>query len=273
MKPARLPCILAFTLAGLGACDSKIETVVDEAVQARVSTVQDCFPNLYKWFNALLRITDTWRLRAAASSDPAGLIKTLNGGGLDVSYSLDGVTVAMAIRFYGPNGALQDLSSVLSDSASLAQNIDDAATELRDRFGDGEKFIHGVWSLSGSGISASGEGLTGLIGGATNDNELASLRTTTEAVSGGVPATDPSTVTDSGPPVCTLTFSTSGLITDEEVGQEYPRGTVDVEIVGPDATVTATVVFDKTATAVIVVDDIPGSFAINVNTRVITYRL
>ena len=127
-------------------------------------------------------------------------------------------------------------------------------------------------SIAGGGISATGEGLTGIIGGSTNQNELEELRTTEATVSGGIPPVDPSTVVDAGPPLCTLTFNIPGLVTDEEPGQEYPRGDITVTIVGPEATVNATITFDKTAIATIVVADVGGSFAFNLETRQLTYN-
>ncbi|MCK5944994.1 MAG: hypothetical protein KAI24_23605, partial [Planctomycetes bacterium] len=82
---------------------------------------------------------------------------------------------------------------------------------------------------------------------------------------------DPSTITDtSSSPNCTLTFSTSSLITDEEPGQEYPRGTIDVTIFDGTTTVNATITFDKTATARIEIDGISGAFLLNLETFAVT---
>lgn len=154
---------------------------------------------------------------------------------------------------------------------SLGDKIDAAATELRDRFGSDEKFIHGVWSMTGGGVSATGEALTGIIGGSLNQNELEELRSTLVTVTTGIPAVDPSTITDSAStPPCTLTFTIPGLITDEEPGQEYPRGTITLEIDDGTTTTTGSIVFDKTAIAKITIAGLVGGFNLNLETLTIT---
>jgi len=193
------------------------------------------------------------------------------GSIVDVTYVKDGATVTMTIRFYSPTGAQQTLT--LPGSGSLQDVLDAAATELRTNFPGADPFLVGDWLISGGGISASGEALTGILGGSTNGNELEELRTTatSSTVSGGLPATDSSTITDAGPPVCALTFSVPGLRTDDSPTQEYPIGTITVSITGPDDTVTATLTFDGSSTIAIVVADVPGSFTFDVVSRTLSY--
>ena len=274
MRSLRWLPILAVLAIGTGSCDSKINSSVDQDLLARINTLEDCFPNLYRWVGGLLAIADTWKQQDGANpADPTGLSTTVNmDGSITAMLAVGGTTITMDIKFYGPGGAEQDLSAFVTTPTSLADKIDAAATELRNRFPTGEKFIHGVWSIAGGGITATGEGLTGIIGGVANQNELEEVRTTLATVSGGIPAGDPSTVTDNGPPLCSLTFDIPSLITDEDPGQEYPRGVVALTVVGPEATVNATITFDKTAIATVAVDGVNGSFAFNLDTRQLTYN-
>ncbi len=263
-------------LAMFAGCDSKITSAVDTDLQRRVETLVDCFPNLYARADALLAIADTWRqANSQPIPDPTGLTFQVNSeaGGtvVNVTYTTSGTTITMAIRFYSPTGAQQTLS--LTGFTTLNATIDEAANQLRTSFGDTDKFMVGDYSISGGGITATGEALTGIIGGSTNQNELEELRTTatSSTISGGPPATEPSTITDSGPPSCALTFNIPGLLLDETPTQEYPIGTVTLSVAGPNATVTATITFDGSNTATIVVTDIPGSYAFNLDTRTRTF--
>jgi hypothetical protein len=268
-------CVPLLALALLAGCDSKISSSIDSDLQDRVETLEDCFPNLYPRLEALLEIADTWRQRnSQPTPDPAGLTfqvsSELGGTVVDVTYVADGTTYTMAIRFYSPTGAQQTLS--IGGLGTLDATIDEAANQLRDLFGDSDKFMVGDYTISGGGISGA-DTLTAIIGGSTNQNELEELRTTaaSSTISGGPPAVDPATITDAGPPVCTVTFTIPGLLTDETPTQEYPIGTVTLVIAGPMATVNATVTFDGSATAVIDVDDVPGTFTFNVETRELTF--
>jgi hypothetical protein len=258
-------------LALLSGCDSKVTSTLDQAAQDRVETLTDCFPNLYRYADALLDVSQSWRLgNSSAIPDPPGLTFVINGGtSVAVTYVKDGVTIAMTIRFYSPTGAQQTLSLA---GTTLNQVIQDAANELRNNFSGARPFMVGDYTISGGGISGS-DTLTGIIGGATNQNELEEVRTTlaSSAISGGPPAVDPASITDSGPPACTLTFTIPSLLTDETPTQEYPIGTVTITVVGPNATVTGTITFDGSSTAVIDIDDVPGTFNFNVDTRTVTF--
>ncbi len=269
-----LPPLLALAL--LAGCDSKVSSAIDTDLQQRVETLEDCFPNLYRRVQALLDLTDTWRqLNGQPIPDPVGLTWQVDAeaGGtvVDVTYVVDGTTIAMAIRFYSPTGAQQTLTT-LTGQTTLDATIDAAATELRDVFGAADKFMVGDYTISGGGITGS-DSLTAIIGGSTNQNELEELRTTaaSSTIAGGPPDVDPATITDAGPPVCSLTFTIPGLLTDETPTQEYPIGTVTLSIAGPEATVGATITFDGSAVAVIDVDDVPGTFTFDVETRTLTF--
>jgi hypothetical protein len=261
-------------LALLAGCDSKVSSVVDSDLQQRVETLEDCFPHLYPRLEALLDIADTWRQQNDTPiPDPTGLTATVGSeaGGtiVTVDYTVGATTINMVLRFYSPAGAQQTLTL---NGSSLDEIVDDAATDLRNLFPGQGPFVVGDYTISGGGISGS-DSLTGIIGGATNQNELEELRTTaaSSTVTTGVPATDSATITDAGPPACTITFSIPGLRTDDAPTQEYPIGVVELSLTGPQTTVAATVTFDGSATAVIDVDDVPGTFRFNVATRELTF--
>src|SRR5204862_6398916 len=141
--------------------------------------------------------------------------------------------------------------------------------------GAGEPFMVGDWSMSGPNLTGGGS-LTGRIGGSTNGNELEELRTTAASgtVSGGPPALDSGSITESGADLCALSFTMPGLRTDETPAQQYPIGTVDLTITATQATpvtVSATITFDGSAIARIAVDGVRGSFSLDVETRVLTF--
>ncbi|MEO6593969.1 MAG: hypothetical protein ABIP94_04375 [Planctomycetota bacterium] len=262
------------TLALLGACGSKITSVIDTDLQKRANTVQDCFPGLFAKAQVVLDVANTWRLNSGASiPDPSGLgWSEQPDGAIDVSYVVSGCTLAMTISFYSPTGVLQNLD--LSGAVTLADAVDLAATELRTLFGSAANFMVGEWSLTGSGVSGSGA-LTGMLGGSGDQNVLEELRTTVAspaAPPSGPPANANSTVTDIGPPLCMLTFGTASLATDDYQGQTYPVGTIDLAIAGHEATVTAAITFDGSVRATLVVSDVPGYFDFNLGTSSLTHR-
>lgn len=267
---ARLFCRPILVLALLTACQSKFTTEVDTALQQRVATLQDCFPGLYRRVNSVLDIVQTWRLDNGtnASSDPAGLTWTEQGDGrITVTYVNVGATVTMTIRFYNPTGTQQNLD--LTGATTLNDAFDAAATQLAANFSTGTSFAVGDWTLSGGGLSGSGA-VTGLFGGSSN-RRITSLSTTSAVPSGGPPPAASSSVTDSGPPICTLTFATAGLQIDAGPSVVYPSGSIPLTLVGPNATVSGVVSFNGTATANIVVTDISGSFNYNLVSRSLTY--
>jgi hypothetical protein len=267
--------MLAFAVLPLAGCDSKTTSSFDADLLAKIETIEDCFPNLWVWVDGLLQIADTWKQQDGVNPpDPPELNWSVVGMDIDASLTVGSTTIQMLISFYGPNGAKQDAATLIGSATQLSDAMDNAATQLRNDFplATEEKHIHGVWNISGGGISATGEALNGEIGGVSNQNELEVLRTTIVPVITGIPANDPSTITDNGPPVCTLTFNIPALFTDEEPGQEYPRGDVAITVVGPEATVDATISFNKTAIATITIAGVNGSFAFNVETREITFN-
>lgn len=275
MKSISRSFVAAAAVLALGSCDSKVTSVIDRDAPA-IQAVENCLPNLYKWVGSLFEIAKAWRLKSG-DSNPAGLTVDVVGDRLDVAFVVDGVTISMTIEFFGPDGDDPSLSSLgaLSTPVQLSAAIEAAADELWSLYPSSsqEKYMVGEWNISGGGITATGEALTGIIGGSAASPQLTSVSTTLADGSAGVPAADPSTVIDSGPPECSLTFATSDLLLDEDVGQSFPDGVVDVTIDAPDATVSASITFDKTATATVVVDGAPGSWAFNLLTRNITYSL
>lgn len=259
------------------ACDSKVTSeVLDPALQERVNAFLDCFPNLYERADQVLEMANSWRVGTSTPiPDPAGLTFSVgaDGGGtvVNVTYVVDATTLSAQIRFYSPTGVQQTLA--ITGFATLNATIDEAANLLRNQFGATNPFMVGDYSLSGGGISATGEALTGIIGGATNQNELEELRSTltSAAIAGGPPAVDPSTITDSGPPVCTLQFNIPSLLTDETPTQQYPIGTITFVVTSPNTTLNASLVLDGSNTGVLTVTDIPGTFSINLDTLDVTY--
>lgn len=267
---ARLPCWSLLALWLLPACQSKVTSEVDTVLQQRVATLQDCFPGLYRRVDAVLDIVEAWRLDNGvnAASDPSGLTWAEQGDGrINVTYVVAGSTIAMTIRFYSPSGTQQNLN--LGSATTLNDAFDAAATDLATNFPTGTSFAVGSWTISGGGLSGSGA-VTGLFGGASN-RRITSLSTTGATPSGGPPPAASSSVSDSGPPACTLTFATSGLQIDAGPTVVYPTGSIPVTLVGPNATVSAVVSFAGTSTANIVVTDIAGSFDYDVVTRSLTY--
>jgi hypothetical protein len=268
MLMRRHPLLL---LALLGACDSKVTSTVDADLQARVETVQDCFPGLYSRAQALLDVAETWRLNnGTAIADPAGLSWSEQGdGSVQVTYAVGGgTTIAMTVRFYSPTGVQQDLA--LGTPATFNDLMDVAATELRNTFGATPTFMVGDWTISGGGITGSGA-LTGIISGSGSSSELLELRTTTATPAGGPPPVATSSVTDNGPPVCTFAFTIPQLETDGQPNQQYPIGTVSITLTGPEAVVDGVITFDGTSTANIAITDIPGSFDFDVEARSLVY--
>lgn len=274
MRSSRWLPLLAVTTLGLGSCDSGTTSNIDNLAgnRAKVDAIVDCFPNLWAFVGGITDIAGTWKMNGGTTPDPIGLITVINGdGSITATLGVGTASVTMDIDFYGPNGARQDLTSVITPPTTLGAKIDAAATELRDRFNTGEKFIHGVYSITGGGISATGEALTGLIGGSLNQNELQEVRSTEVTVTTTIPAVASTTITDSGSsPPCTLTFTIPGLVTDEEPGQEYPRGTITLVINDGTTAVNATIVFDKTAIARITVDGLTGGFDFNLQNFALT---
>lgn len=250
----------------LTGCDSKVESSVDAVQQARFETLSDCFPGLYQRVEQLLDVVDTWRLaNGTPIADPSGLTFAEQGDGtVDLTYVVGPTTLTMTVTFYSPTGTAQDLN--LGSPATLNDLVTAAAVALRTAFPSGDSFAVGVWSLSGGGISGNGA-VTGVLGLDGSQNTLLELSTTTGTPAGGPPPVADSTVSDSGPPVCSLTFSTTGIQVDDTPGQTYPSGTIDVTVTGPQASVDASVTFDGTSTATIVATGIAATFRFNLATR------
>jgi len=264
---------LLLTAALFAACDSKIESNTNQALLDQIETVVECFPGLYSKVDGLLEFADSWRMNTNGSiPDPAGLTYSQGGSGEIVAtftgFEDVGCTLSMTIRFYDPAGAEQNLN--LSSATTLADKIDLAATTLRNASPSGNPFLVGTWTLSGTkgGDPISGSGsLTGIIGGATNGNELEELRTTGATPAGGPPAFATSTINEAN---CSLTFSTTGLLTDSSPTQDNPIGTIDITIVRAPVTVDASITFDGTSVIQVRIDNVPGRFDFNVATRTLT---
>lgn len=276
MPLTRIALLLSAAL--FAACDSKVTSSTNAALQKQIETITDCFPDLFAKGQDLLDLAETWRMNRGTSTsidDPAGVSSTGTGPVTVDAPDVDGCAIQMVIHFYDPAG--NEVFGLADTTSTVADKIDEAATELRDMFPAGTPFMVGDWTISAgpSKTTFSGSGsFTGLIGGSTNGNELEELRTTepSSSVSGGPPAVAVGTITEG---TCTLTFSTSGLVTDSFPTQEYPIGTVTVDIDGDDADsisdVTATLTFDNTAVVQIQISGTTsGKFLYNVETRVLT---
>lgn len=259
------PLLAAVPLFACG----EIKTTIDEEVQARIATVRDCFPPLYGRVETLLEVAETWKLQTPVP-DPPGLTWREQGNGtVDVRYRARGDTLDLQMRFYSPDGELQDLD--LSGAVSVQDAVVAAAAQLQDRFGADKKFVVGGWTIAG--ISADGAGvLTGIIGGTTSEPQLEELRTTTATPVAGPPPIADGTITTYGATTCSLTFGTDGLQTDTVADQLHPIGTLAVTLVGPRAAVSGTVTFDGSSVATIVVDEVEGVFTYDSDTGQVTFR-
>ena len=272
MQKALFAGLLAAAL--LTGCDSKVTSTTDPEQQARFETLSDCFPNLYDKVEQLLDVVDAWRLASGSSiPNPSGLgsVTEQGDGSVTLSYSLGGTTLAMTIRFYSPTGVVQDLAlSGFSSGGDLNDLVDIAADELRTNFPSGDSFLVGSWTLSGGDIAGSGS-VTGILGRVSSVDRLLEVRTTSDTPAGGPPPAASSTITDNGPPLCAITFSTASLTIDDVAQQSYPNGTIDFTLLGPEATVTASVTFDRTSVAEITVTGVTGRFLFDIAQRELTY--
>ncbi|MGE3174253.1 MAG: hypothetical protein AB7O97_16615 [Planctomycetota bacterium] len=268
LAPLALPLALLplalLPLAGCGDATSRF----DPDLQKRVETVQDCFPELFDKVEVLLDLAALWRMKSGGSiPDPAGLTWSAGAGNdLDVTFVVGGCTLTAVIDVFGPNG--EDETATIA--STLADTIDQTATALALTYGTADKFMLAQWTISGGGISGSGN-LTGIVGGVTNQNELELIYTSAATVSGGPPVVDDSAITGTTPS-CSLVFRTAGLQTDTEIGQQYPIGTLTATLTGPDATVTVTATFDDTSIVRIVVSDIAGTFLYDLDSGSITFQ-
>lgn len=262
--PLALTSLFAF-----GACSSDLENLIDGTTQARIDTVEECFPDLYDKFEDLLQLAELWRFNNSTSpADPAELTwMEATDGTIDATLVIAGCTLDADISFFSPTGALQELD--LSAATTLNEAIGAAATELRNLFAGQSPFIVGTWTMTGTGVSGSGS-LTGIIGGTTNLNELETLSTTGPTPDGGPPAVASSSIQLTGTQTCSLTFEANGLQTDTVPDQQFPIGTINLTIQGEE-TATATITFDNTATATIDVSGVPGTFSFNLNTSEISF--
>lgn len=271
MQKALFAGLLAATL--LTGCDSKVTSNTDEQLQAQIETLSDCFPDLYDKLEQLIDVVDTWRLSSGSPiANPTGFttVSEQGNGSVTFSYVLDGSTLDMTVRFYSPTGVAQNLNLVgFSNGDDLNDLVDIAADELRTNFPSGDSFLVGDWILTGGGFAGSGA-VTGVLGRDGSQDRLIEVRTTTATPAGGPPPAASSSITHNTDP-CTLTFSADSLLLDEAPQQAYPVGDVDFSLAGPQATVTATVTFDGTSTASIVVSGVTGTFRFNIATRELSF--
>lgn len=279
MRSPQLLSLCATSLLFLPACDSSSKAATNQDALDKIAAIRDCFPGLWEFVDGVFTIAETWQLDGDNNpADPAALSWQFTGQDITANLTVGSSTVTMVISAYGPNGAAEQRSCMTLSGAgpiqpvtSLSEAIDNIATELRNEFNTTNPFLHGVWSVSGGGISASGEGLLGIIGGATNANELEEVRTVEATVGTGAPPVDPSTITDTvAAPNCSLTFFIDSLFTDEEPGQEYPRGMISIVVDDGTAIANATITFDNTAIAIITVQGLTGTISLNLETGTVT---
>jgi hypothetical protein len=271
---------LFLSLLALGACSNEVETKIDQNLLNQVKTLEDCLPDLFGHANAVVELAKTWQLTDDTNTDPAGVSSQINGNELLATFNYsDGAgisgTVSMTIKFWQNNGPQfngTQFSPTFSGS-SLSERIDAAATQLGQQFPGQDPYITGNWTLTGftDQMAVTGSGiLGGIIGGAANQNELESVSTLANETS--ITTFAVNTVSSSG---CELEFSTQSLVTDEDVGQEYPRGTIDLSLTKAatgnqdQITVATDLVFDKTrfATGTITLNGTDvGSFTLDLET-------
>ncbi|MCR9244261.1 MAG: hypothetical protein NXI31_04460 [bacterium] len=286
-------CLL-LVLAGTS-CDSKVTSALDPDLQAKVELVTDCIPPHFRRLDAVVDFSNLWRQGDNTNNppDPTGLEWNYNGTGIDYCMDIGGVfQIAGVIQFYAPTGGAPETGFTLS-TVSLSQAIDDAATELRNRHASGRPFMVGEWTIyegatcntngtvSGgtsfsTGATTNPCAFTGMIAGSANQNELEELAATEGVAAVGSPTPpvqDCNISTNVSGEVCVFTFGFSQIFTDEEPGQEYPRGVITWSLTNQatSQTVSGTLTFNKTNIAVLDVTDV-GVFDINVDTLDVTAR-
>lgn len=264
--PIRVLCPL-FCLMALWAngCTSKVSETVDEDRRLKLEAIQQCLPGQLEKLLLLMEFASLWRLnQGSLPGDPPGLTWVQQSGGeLAYSISLSGISLSGSIRFYSPNGVSQTL---VLPTSSLSTAIDSAATQLRALFPVGFPFLVATWTMSGAGASGAGA-LTGILGGGSGGNALLEIRTTEDQpTAGGAPPLEPGLITTSGMHACSLGFLAPDLRTDDLPGRSYPRGRIEFDLDGPDASVAAVLILDGSAIARIVVQGLRGFLTVNMDT-------
>jgi hypothetical protein len=264
MKKSLLLLFLGVGLA-LPGCDSAEDILsnLDAETQDRIDAMLECFPDNAERVAALLELAQAW---ATTEEAPAGIDTMLNGDQVEVTWNHLGSTIEMDTRFHGPDGALVTAVQLGLGSANptdLDDLMDTAVTALAQMFPGEHPFVLARWTITGGGWSGSGT-FTGIIGGSTNQNELAELRTTTDTPAGGPPPVSTAQISSTGG--CGLTFQTTGLRTDDQPGQEYPLGTITFTLLSNIIDVNGSIAMPATVIATISVSGIPGTFTLNLDT-------
>jgi hypothetical protein len=252
------------TLLALASCGASSSGSSD--LQTRIDTMTGCFPGVYAKFELLLDIADRWRLNTAANAaDPTGLVWTEQAGGqIQIDYTVGTDRIDMQLNFFNAAGIQQDLD--LSGATTISEVMDIAASALAT--GGAMPFLTADWSLRDPMNVIFGAGtFTVVVDGSASPVELLGLRTTlgSSTVSGGVPAgSDATLATDDGG-LCTLRFTTSDLQLDTSTAQQYPIGTLTLNLASPTFDVDATVTFDQSNMATIAIVGVPTTLTLNLD--------
>jgi hypothetical protein len=269
-----LPFVALCLLPGCNKADDAKDKI------KKLNTMNDCFPPTYEKADALFNIANSWRVNSGAIFDPLGLHAVDNGNGsLRIDYDVDNLGTCIFgcdLWFFDELGNV--FVPTFTTESTLNEFVSTAATQLFDNDADpldGVKpFMVGDWTVTGVSVNGGGS-LTGIIGGTANQNELESVSTSEDSttVAGGPPAHASCSVTLTGGATdCVLTFSTVDLETDTPRSLNYPFGVISGTLVGPEATVVFTITLNGTATAVIKVGGISGSFDFNLDTGDLNYN-
>jgi hypothetical protein len=280
MLSPRLLLSSLLAVIALGACDSKVTSLLDTNLQAKLETVTKCIPPQMAKLKEIIDFANLWRQNDVNDPpDPAGLVWSFDGTKITYtigSPTLSAFTISGIIQFYGPTG--QSAGVLVLSEVSLAQAIDDAATELRSLFTLGRPYMVCEMTFAGANCSSTGgttspASLTGHIAGLSNQNELEEVQTTegTAQATSGPPPLQSFDITTEGSETCVFSFTMPSLLTDQDPEQEYPAGTITWSLTNQTASVTVagTLVFDGTVTAVLDVTGV-GMFSINTETQDVT---
>lgn len=268
-------------------CDSKVTQTT--STDANLEAVAKCLTPQLQRLRELIDFSDLWRLNDNSNNppDPSGLTWSISGNSITYSINVGTskpFTISGRIDFFLiAGGPFVPTDQTGPGGRSLSQAIDDTATEMRNQNPNVAPvgFMVGEWSLSDTGgmLSSSGEtsnppAFTGMIGGSTNANELEEVRTTqgVAAVAGGPPPIQRDIIDSlDSEQMCRFRFRITSLMTDQMPGSEFPEGTLEWDLTNNSTGVTiqGTLVFNKTATAVLQVNDgsnVPiGTFNVNLN--------
>jgi hypothetical protein len=105
MLAPRLLLSSLLAVLALGACDSKVTSLIDTDLQAKVETVTKCIPPQIKKLKEIILFANLWRQNDVNDPpDPDGLDWSFDGTEITYTITLSTFTISGIIQFYGPPG-------------------------------------------------------------------------------------------------------------------------------------------------------------------------